>query len=122
MDKIVPLVLSAFLPSGEFRQYCGDSLLFPQLLPQSQRVSDISGAACAGTALRAFARPTVRSAASRHPLQRVAEDRHHVVDLRALDDQRRRHREAVAAVAQHQAMIEAVDHDVIAARADGIRT
>src|SRR5882757_5327942 len=58
---------------------------------------------------------------SGHALQRIAEYSDHFVDMRALDDERRRKRDAVAADAQHEAAIETVNHDVIGARADGVR-
>src|SRR5882672_2629646 len=55
---------------------------------------------------------------SGHPLDGVTEDRDHLVDVALLDDQGRRHRKGVAAHAQIKPVIEAIDHDVIAARAD----
>src|SRR5258708_35636167 len=58
---------------------------------------------------------------SGHALQCIAEYRHRVVDLRALDNQRRREREGVAGVTKHEAVVEAVDHDVVAAATDRIR-
>src|SRR5579863_4542054 len=58
---------------------------------------------------------------SSRPLQRVAEYRHDVVDVAALDDQRWRHRESIAGITQHETAVEAVHHDLVAPAADRIR-
>ena len=52
--------------------------------------------------------------ASGHAFQCVAEYPCDVVDMAALDDQRRRHREDVAGVTKNEAAVEAVHHDVVA--------
>src|ERR1700736_2137497 len=62
-----------------------------------------------------------RKQGSGHPLQGVAEHRHDVVDVATLDNQRRRHCKGVTAVTEHEAAVEAVDHDVIATHAGRIR-
>src|ERR1700693_175945 len=58
---------------------------------------------------------------SGHALQCIAEDRHDVVDVAAFDDQRRRHGDGVAGHAEHEAAVEAVDHDLVGAAAWCIR-
>src|SRR5437763_9197649 len=57
---------------------------------------------------------------SGHALDRVAQDRNHIVDMAFLDDQRRRHRIGVAAQAEIKTAIDAIDHDVIARRSQAV--
>src|SRR5689334_18447012 len=57
---------------------------------------------------------------SGHAFDRVAEYRDHVVDMALLDDQGRRHRKGIAAHAQVKSGVEAIDHHIIAARADAV--
>src|SRR6267142_6785488 len=78
-------------------------------------------AAVAVPSIRKSARLPKALQGSGHALQRVAEDRHHFIDMGALDNQRRRHCEGVAGVSKHETVVEAVDHDVVAACAGGIR-
>src|SRR3981189_2459480 len=69
----------------------------------------------AAVALVKFPRRSRVPQGSRHALQGVAQYHHDVVDMGALDNQRRRHCEGVAGVSKHEAAVEAVDHDVVAA-------
>src|SRR5438874_13360082 len=62
--------------------------------------------------------PQRREQLSGHPLDGVAEDRDDIVDVALLDDERGRQRKGVAAHAEVQPAIEAVDHDVVATRTD----
>src|ERR1700730_3975180 len=71
--------------------------------------------------LRKFPRRSRVLQGSRHALQGVAQYHHYFVDMGALDDQRRRQREGVAGVTKHETAVEAVDHEVVAACAGGIR-
>src|SRR3990170_4607847 len=78
-------------------------------------------AAAAVASLRKYPLRSRALQTSGHALQRVAQDRRNVVDVAALDDQRRRQREGIAGIAKHEAAVEAVDHDVVAACYGGIR-
>src|SRR5439155_2851428 len=61
-----------------------------------------------------------REQGSGHTLDRIPKDRDDVVDMAFLDNQWRRQRKGVAAHAQVKATIEAIDHDVIAARGHAV--
>src|SRR5262249_32045155 len=53
-------------------------------------------------------------------LYRLASDLDVLVDLALLDDQRRRHGDAIAGLAHHQPKLEGLDEGVVAARAGRI--
>src|SRR6476469_1319376 len=68
--------------------------------------------------IRTFTTPHAFAAASSGGrLDRVSQDRDDLVDMAALGNQGRRHRKGIAALAQIKPAVEAIDHDVKAARA-----